>query len=197
MSNASKKNPEKIMVFGVFDGLHPGHLNFFRQARALARRPYLVVSVARDRNVIRLKERKPNLGEKKRMALLKKCKLAEKVVLSGIKNHLPHILKIKPDIIALGYDQKAYVRNLKKDLKNKGLLVRIIRLKPYKKNIYKSSLLYRTSSSRSETKSPKRSIAPKTKKRYSKDGNSRSSGVARSGARMKESGAVFRKNAVS
>ena len=132
------------MVFGVFDGLHPGHLNFFRQARALARRPYLVVSVARDRNVIRLKERKPNLGEKKRMALLKKCKLADKVVLSGEKNHLSHILKVKPEIIALGYDQKAYVRNLKKDLKNKGLLVKLIRLKPYKEKIYKSSLLQRS-----------------------------------------------------
>ena len=166
MSNASKKNPEKIMVFGVFDGLHPGHLNFFRQARALARRSYLVISVARDRNVIRLKGRKPNFEEKKRMTLVKKCKLAEKVVLSGIKNHLPHILKIKPDIIALGYDQKAYVRNLKKDLKNKGLLVRIIRLKPYKKNIYKSSLLQRTSRSRSVIQSPTRRTAPKTKKRY-------------------------------
>ena len=144
MSNAPKKNPEKIMVFGVFDELHPGHLNFFRQARALARRPCLVVSVARDRNVIRLKGRRPNLGEKKRMGLLKKCKLADKVVLSGEKNHLSHILKVKPEIIALGYDQKAYVRNLKKDLKNKGLLVKLIRLKPYKEKIYKSSLLQRS-----------------------------------------------------
>jgi len=84
------------------------------------------------------------LGEKKRMGLLKKCKLADKVVLSGEKNHLSHILKVKPEIIALGYDQKAYVRNLKKDLKNKGLLVKLIRLKPYKEKIYKSSLLQRS-----------------------------------------------------
>ena len=162
MSNASKKNPEKIMVFGVFDGLHPGHLNFFRQARRLTRRPCLVVSVARDRNVIRLKGRRSNFGERKRMALLKECKFADKVVLSGKDNHLSHILKVKPEIIALGYDQKTYVKNLKKDLKNKGLLVKIVRLKPYKEKIYKSSLLYRTSSSRSVIQSPARRTAPKT-----------------------------------
>ena len=52
-----------------------------------------------------------------------------------------HILKEKPQIIALGYDQKAYVAELKKDLKNKGILIKIIRLKPYKEHIYKNHLL--------------------------------------------------------
>ena len=62
-------------------------------------------------------------------------------MLSGLKNHIPHIVKENPKIIALGYDQKFYVKNLKKDLKNKGILVKIIRLKPYKKNLFKNHLL--------------------------------------------------------
>ena len=73
------------------------------------------------------------------MILVKKCKLVDKAVLSGVKNHIPHIVKEYPDIIALGYDQKAYVKNLKKDLKN--ITVKIIRLKPYKEKIYKNRLL--------------------------------------------------------
>ena len=144
MSNAGKKGIVKIMVFGVFDGLHPGHLNFFHQARRLSERPYLVVSLARDVNVVKLKGRRPKLGERKRKANLEKSKLAQRVVLGGIKNHLAHILKVRPDIIALGYDQKFYVKNLKRDLKNKGLSVKVVRLKPYKKNIYKNSLLKRS-----------------------------------------------------
>ena len=72
-----------------------------------------------------------------------KSNLVNKVVLSGIKNYLPHIIKEHPDIIALGYDQKAYVPNLKKDLKIKGLIVKIVRLKPYKEKIYKNQLLNR------------------------------------------------------
>ncbi len=170
MSNAKKRGGVKTMVFGVFDGLHPGHLSFFRQARGLAKNVFLVASVARDQNVARLKGKRPKFNEGKRKTMLKKSKLFDKVVLSGTKNHLPHIIRERPKIIALGYDQKFYIKNLKKDLKNKGLLVKIVRLKPYKKNIYKSSLLrkkhYRTSSSRSDTSTPSRSIAPSTKKRY-------------------------------
>ncbi|MEK9182584.1 MAG: adenylyltransferase/cytidyltransferase family protein [Patescibacteria group bacterium] len=137
-----KKNRQtRIMVFGTFDGLHRGHLNFLKQAKKLTPKSFLVVSVSRDQNVIKIKKAPASLNEKKRKILVQKCKLVDRVVLSGIKDHIPHIIKEKPDIIALGYDQKAYVRNLKKDLKNKGLFVKIVRLKPFRKKIYKSHLL--------------------------------------------------------
>ena len=140
------------MVFGTFDGLHPGHMSFFKQARALvpqgprqaqdlAPDGFLIVSVARDRNVLKIKGKLPVLGEKQRVTLIKKSGLADKVVLAGIKNHLPHIIQERPNIIALGYDQKDYIKNLKKDLKAKNLSVKIVRLKPYKEKIYKNALL--------------------------------------------------------
>ncbi len=129
------------MVFGTFDGLHEGHLDFFRQARNLADKPFLIVSIARDKNVFRIKGKYSKKNEHTRVTLVKKCNLVDRVVLSSVKNHLPHIERENPDIIALGYDQKAYVKNLKKDLKNKGILVKIVRLKPYKEKIYKSHLL--------------------------------------------------------
>ncbi len=129
------------MVFGTFDGLHQGHLNFFKQARNLAKNSFLIVSVARDKNVLKIKKNIPVFSERQRVNLIKKSSLAHKVILSGLKNHIPHILKEKPDIIALGYDQKAYIQNLKKDLKSKGLSVKIVRLKPYKEHIYKNALL--------------------------------------------------------
>ena len=75
------------------------------------------------------------------MALVKKCRLADKVVLGNLNNYLTYILKEKPDIIALGYDQKEYVKELRKDLKNKKINIKIIRLKPYKEHIYKNYLL--------------------------------------------------------
>jgi len=129
------------MVFGTFDGLHKGHLHFFRQARKLASRPFLIVSVARDKNVLKIKGRLPFLSERKRAALVKKSELVDKVVLSGREDHIPHIVKEKPEIIALGYDQKAYIKNLASDLKKRGILVEIFRLKSYKEKIYKNNLL--------------------------------------------------------
>lgn len=129
------------MVFGTFDGVHPGHLNFFRQARRLAARPFLTVSIARDANVLRIKKKAPRFSEKKRLALVEKTGLADRVILGGVRDHLPHILREKPDLIALGYDQRAYVRSLRKDLRAKGLSVRIVRLAPHRPDVYKNSLL--------------------------------------------------------
>ncbi len=133
------------MAFGTFDGLHKGHLDFFRQAKNCAKDSFLIVSVARDKNVLKIKGHYPSLNERKRLALvkklIKKSRLVNKVVLAGAQDHIPHIIKERPNIIALGYDQKTYVKNLKKDLKNKGIIVKIARLKPYKEKIYKSRLL--------------------------------------------------------
>jgi FAD synthetase len=142
MSTEERKNIVKIMVFGTFDGLHLGHLNFFKQAKSLTQgKSTLIVSIARDKNVKRIKKNLPTMGEKRRMTLVKKSKLVDKVVLGGMTNHVPHIVRENPNIIALGYDQKDYVQNLKKDLKNKGLKVKIVRMKAYKKHIFKNHLL--------------------------------------------------------
>ncbi|MBI5530874.1 MAG: FAD synthase [Candidatus Doudnabacteria bacterium] len=138
-----KKNNSqtRILVFGTFDVMHPGHINFFKQARKLAKNPYLIVSVARDANVKRIKGKKPFMKESRRLEHLKKNKLVDLAVLGGKNQHLPHIVKLKPDLIALGYDQKAYVDNLREDLLKLGLKVRIRRMKAYKPNFHKSSLL--------------------------------------------------------
>ena len=92
----------KIMVFGTFDGIHKGHLNFFKQARNLSKNPFLIVSIARDKNVKRIKGIETILNEKKRLVLVKRIKKVNKVVLSDVRDYLPHIIKTRPEIIALG-----------------------------------------------------------------------------------------------
>src|SRR5882724_4489406 len=99
----------RIMVFGTFDILHEGHLNFFKQARKLVKNPYLIVSIARDVNVKKIKLKKTSHSEKQRLSFVKKSDLVDKAVLGGKTNYLKHIIKEKPNIIALGYDQVAYV----------------------------------------------------------------------------------------
>lgn len=142
MSGKKKETRKtRIMIFGTFDGLHLGHVNFLKQAKKIAKNSFLVASIARDKNVFKIKGELPVFNEKKRMNFVKNSKLVDKVVLAGLTNHIPHILKERPDVIALGYDQRAYVRNLKKDLKNKDLVVSVVRLKPYKEKIYKNKLL--------------------------------------------------------
>lgn len=135
------KESTRIMVFGTFDFLHKGHLHFFKQARKLAKQPYLIVSVARSNNVQKIKGFKPVWGEKRRMDAIKATLLAEKVVLGAQTNYIDHIVKHKPAIIALGHDQTNYTTDLLKKLLSRGLAPRIVRLKPFKRHVYKSSLL--------------------------------------------------------
>lgn len=129
------------MVFGTFDIVHKGHEHLFKQARALALNPFLIVSLARDVNVAKIKGKKPKNSEQKRKKQLELVAAVDKVVLGGVRKYLPHILKEHPAIIALGYDQMAYVNTLKEDLKLAGQKTKIVRLKPYKPHLYKTSLI--------------------------------------------------------
>lgn len=130
------------MVFGTFDMLHEGHLDMLRQARALAPDPQLIVSVARDRVVERVKGSKPKHSELERLKLVEACGLVDEVVLGDEEGHVPHIVTAAPDIIALGYDQTGeYVEHLAGQLSKSGLDPRVVRLKPYNPEIYKTSKL--------------------------------------------------------
>ncbi len=132
----------RIMVFGTFDMVHEGHVDFFRQARALVRDPYLIVSVAREAVVTRIKGAKPRRSEKERCSLLERNTLVNEVILGQEDGYVEHIEAARPDIIALGYDQKGeYVDRLERDLSNAGVKVKIVRLQAFLPEKYKTSKL--------------------------------------------------------
>jgi len=123
---------KKVIVFGTFDPLHKGHIDFFKQAKKLG--DYLTVVLARDENIKKLKKREPRVPQTKRLEALRKANIADQVVLGDLPGNYSVLEREKPDIIAVGYDQKI-PQTLKEKLKN----YIIIRLKPHKPEIYKSS----------------------------------------------------------
>jgi len=132
-----------VLVFGTFDIFHKGHENFLRQAKSHG--GFLVVVVARDKTVETVKGKLPRNKEKVRLENIKKSKLADRVVLGSLGDKYAIIKKVEPDIICLGYDQDSYVDNLAEKLVAIGLKnVKIKRLKAFKPDIYKSSLIYKT-----------------------------------------------------
>jgi FAD synthetase len=135
---------KRVMVFGTFDVVHPGHLSFFHQAKKLG--TYLIVVAARDKNSKQVKSRWPKNNEKSRTAALRKVKIVDKAILgSKTYNFYRTIRTYKPDIIALGYDQRPSTWQLKKDLKRHWISnIKIVRLRPYKPEIYKSSKLIKS-----------------------------------------------------
>ncbi len=124
------------MVFGTFDILHPGHLDYFKQARKLG--DYLIVVVARDKTSEKIKGKKPKNKEKIRLKRIKKLEMVDKAVLGYVADMFKVIKKEKPAVVCFGYDQKVEKGLVKKIKKAK---IKIKRLKGYKTRKYKSSLL--------------------------------------------------------
>ena len=135
-----KKKIKKVMVFGTFDIFHKGHENFLKQARKCGE--YLIAVVARDRTVLIVKKQKTLNSERKRISILRDSELADEIVLGSLGDKYGIIKKYQPEVICLGYDQKAFVGDLRKKLKEFKLdKTRVIRLKSYYPKKYKTSLL--------------------------------------------------------
>ena len=129
----------KVMVFGTFDIIHPGHLYLFEEAKKLG--DTLTVIVARDQTVLEVKGRAVQNDENTRLKNIENLHIADKVILGNLADKYQVIKEEKPEIIALGYDQRAFVDSLNEILDSK---TKIVRLKPFKEDIYKSSK-FRTS----------------------------------------------------
>ena len=135
------KKEKLVMVFGTFDYLHAGHENLFIQARELGKE--IIAILARDKTVKTIKGEFPDHNEKERLKNLKETGWADKIILGNHKDKFKVIKDYRPDIIALGYDQFAFTYRLEKLLMDLKLDSKIIRLKPYRPDMYKSSILKR------------------------------------------------------
>jgi FAD synthetase len=155
-----EEQPTSIMLFGTFDHLHAGHQNFIEQARSLAPKnttPILVAVLARDKTVKQIKQSKPDNPEKTRKKNLEETRWADMAILGNKRDKYKVIKKLKPNIIALGYDQFAFTHQLEKLIIDLRLDTKIVRLAPYKPNIYKSSIIREQNASGIKPHSPQES----------------------------------------
>jgi len=124
----------KIVCAGTFDHLHPGHVDFLKQAKALG--DELIVIIARDETVKRIKGFLPTHNERQRRNNVEDTGVPDFVILGNLDMNLFQILEeLEPDVIALGYDQRASEDEIKKRFPN----CRIVRLLPFIPEKYKSS----------------------------------------------------------
>jgi len=125
---------KKVIVFGTFDLIHPGHMHMLKEAKEYG--DCLIVIVARDETVCEIKKHNPVNSEKNRLENIKKLNIADRARLGCLDDKYRAVREEKPDVVALGYDQKAFVDNLSTAIPEN---CRIVRLAPYKPEIYKSS----------------------------------------------------------
>jgi FAD synthetase len=90
---------------------------------------YLVVVVARDKTVERLKGRKPIIPEDQRRAVVESLKPVDEAILGFEDLSLEDtIRRIMPNIIAVGYDQKNIEEEARKIIAKMGVDVRVMRV---------------------------------------------------------------------
>jgi FAD synthetase len=114
----------RILATGTFDLLHPGHIYFLTQARALG--DELFVIVARDSNVTH--KPKPIVPEEQRLEMVSALGIVDKALLGSEKDMFEPLKQIRPDIIALGYDQRFDAEILEKELDKRGLPANVVRV---------------------------------------------------------------------
>jgi FAD synthetase len=135
--------PAKVLIFGTFDLFHPGHMYFITEASKYGE---LTVVVARDKTVRKLKKKWPKEKERTRLSRIAALPIVKQARLGDQNLDKKYLVlnKVRPDIICLGYDQKYFIAHLPQALKDHRLKTKIVRLKSFKPEIYKSSKVKKT-----------------------------------------------------
>jgi len=125
-----RKQLTVVMTGGTFDLLHTGHLFTLQQAKYLG--DVLVVVIASNKTVEKMKNHPPTNNQKERARIIGHIKEVDAVVLGSEKDFMESVDIIKPDIIALGYDQYHQEEKLHKTLVSRGYAhTKLIRLKKH------------------------------------------------------------------
>jgi FAD synthetase len=118
----------KVMATGTFDLLHMGHIFYLREAKKLG--DTLVVVVATDATVRKLKH-EPITPQDTRLNLIRELKMVDEAYLGHEDDMYAIVQEIKPDIIALGFDQIHDEATITQELKKRKLHSKVVRLPKY------------------------------------------------------------------
>ncbi|MHA1638569.1 MAG: adenylyltransferase/cytidyltransferase family protein [Candidatus Thorarchaeota archaeon] len=134
-----------VLAAGKFDILHLGHLAYLEQCRKLAGKDgELVVVIALDSTIKSVRGVLPIFPQEHRRRIVESLEIVDRAVLGyDSMNHSDIVEDIKPDIIALGYDQYTNIESLEECFRLKGLPTKIVRLEKLSADGLDSSSLIR------------------------------------------------------
>ena len=100
----------KVLVFGAFDGLTPGHILFLEQASKFG--DELVVAVLGDEFYVKYRGQPPSLPLKKRMVALRQLPLNPAVCEEDVREDWRSLQELQPDVIVLSAEQAKWRHRL-------------------------------------------------------------------------------------
>ena len=103
LSEIQNSQSKIVLAGGVFDIIHPGHINTLNAAKRLG--DVLVVVIATDKTSIKMKKRRPLHSAQLRQELVSSLSMVDLCIIGDEEDIFRTVDLVKPQIIALGYDQ--------------------------------------------------------------------------------------------
>ena len=127
-----------VLAGGVFDIIHPGHINTLNAAKKLG--DVLVVVVATDKTAIKMKKRKPLHSAQLRQELVSSLSMVDLCIIGDEDDIFNTVDLVKPQIIALVYDQTHQEKFIIDGCEKINLDVRVVRLESPRPDTSSSSI---------------------------------------------------------
>jgi len=137
-----KKKRKVVLASGTFDLLHLGHVRYLEEAKkAGGKNAKLIVIVARDKTVEKRKGGKPVMPEEHRRALVESLKVVDEAVLGYEEFDIGAVIEqLRPNVIAVGYDQAGIEEQVRRAVAQKNLPVQVVKIDKFGKDELNSSL---------------------------------------------------------
>ena len=103
LSEIGRDSLRIVLAGGVFDIIHPGHISTLNAAKVLG--DVLVVVVATDNTAVKMKKRKPIHNQEQRQELVNSLGVVDLCLIGQENDIFKTVNLVKPQTIALGYDQ--------------------------------------------------------------------------------------------
>ena len=126
LTDAGRKSLCVVLAGGVFDIIHPGHIHTLNAAKELG--DVLVVVVATDNTAVKMKKRRPLHAQEQRQELVNSLSMVDLCLIGQEDNIFKTVNHVKPQIIALGYDQVHQEKFITEGCKKIELDARVARL---------------------------------------------------------------------
>ena len=122
-----------VLASGAFDLLHYGHVHYLTHAKkAGGENAKLVVVIARDKTIEKFKGHRPVIPEDERRALVESLKVVDEAILGYEDMDMLRIIEeVKPDVIALGYDEDRIERELRRLIAERNLNIKVVRVSKF------------------------------------------------------------------
>ena len=115
-----------VLAGGVFDIIHPGHIYTLNAAKKLG--DVLVVVVATDNTAVKMKKRRPLHTQDQRQELVNSLSMVDLCLIGQEEDIFKTVNHVRPQIIALGYDQTHQEKFITEGCKKIKLDAKVARL---------------------------------------------------------------------